>query len=108
MTEPSPGDAVQANEHSPPSSCEEAAALLGAAISSDAPAVSSTTATGHANPPLGMHSIFTVQAPVPNQILFVELCNLRAWLRWHAGALEDSPVFDGLDDSVSASASYCS
>jgi len=32
-----------------------------------------------------MHSIFTVQTPVPNQILFIRLINLRAWLRWHAG-----------------------
>ena len=88
------------NEHSPPSSAEEAAALLGAAISFDAP-MSSTTATGHANPPQGMHYIFTVQSPLPNQVLFVRMCNLRAWLRWHADGLKDLPDSDGLDDSVS-------
>lgn len=91
--------AVVENEHSPPASAEEAAALLGAAISFDAP-MSTTTATGHANPPKGMHSIFTVQSPVPNQVLFVRLCNLRAWLRWHADALEDSPVSDDLYDNL--------
>lgn len=32
-----------------------------------------------------MHSIFTVQSPVPNATLFVRLCNLRAWLGFHAG-----------------------
>lgn len=89
------------NEHSPPSSAEEAAALLGAAISFDAPMVS-PKAAGHANPPKGMHSIFTVQSPVPNQVLFVRLCNLRAWLRWHADALQESPELEGLDDGVSA------
>ena len=91
------------NEHAPPSSAEEAAALLGAAISVDAPLrlSSSATAAGHANPPKGMHSIFTVQTPVPNQVLFVRLCNLRAWLRWHASALEDAPDAVGLDDGVS-------
>lgn len=96
------------NEHAPPSSCEEAAALLGAAISFDTPMLSPTvtikkaTATQHANPPQGMHSIFTVQQPVPNQVLFVRLCNLRAWLRWHASALDDPPIgLGGLDDSVS-------
>ena len=96
------------NEHAPPSSCEEAAALLGAAISVDTPMLSptvtikKTTTTQHANPPQGMHSIFTVQDPVPNQVLFVRLCNLRAWLRWHASALDDPPIgLGGLDDSVS-------
>eukprot|EP00986_Skeletonema_menzelii_P018117 scaffold25111_cov143-Skeletonema_menzelii.AAC.4 len=82
------------NEQAPPSSAEEAAALLGAAISFDAtsyssssssPAPSSPTAAANGNPPQGMHSIFTVQTPVPNQILFIRLINLRAWLRWHAG-----------------------
>ena len=96
------------NEHAPPSSCEEAAALLGAAISVDTPVLSPAatlrkTTTTHANPPQGMHSIFTVQEPVPNQVLFVRLCNLRAWLRWHASALDDPPVGlgGGLDDGVS-------
>jgi hypothetical protein len=82
------------NEHTPPSSAEEAAALLGAAISFDTTSYnvnnppSPTAAASDAsakNPPQGMHSIFTVQAPVPNQILFIRLINLRAWLRWHAG-----------------------
>ena len=84
------------NEQAPPSSAEEAAALLGAAISFDATsynvnssssssAPSSPTAATNGNPPQGMHSIFTVQTPVPNQILFIRLINLRAWLRWHAG-----------------------
>lgn len=96
------GEAVE-NEHSPPSSAEEAAALVGAAISFDALTfLSSPKAAGHPNPPQGMHSVFTVQTPVPNQVLFVRLVNLRAWLRWHANALEDSPGLDGLDDSVSA------
>ena len=99
MAGESAGAGAVDNEHAPPSSAEEAAALLGAAISFDAPMLSSSTAAGHANPPPGMHSIFTVQEPVPNQVLFVRLCNLRAWLRWHADALEDSP--DRSDDSVS-------
>ena len=80
------------NEHAPPSSAEEAAALLGAAISFDATSYSVSSSSSSApssptvaNPPQGMHSIFTVQAPVPNQILFIRLINLRAWLRWHAG-----------------------
>ena len=93
------------NEHAPPSSAEEAAALLGAAISFDAPMSSSSAAasSGHINPPKGMHSIFTVQASVPNQVLFIRLCNLRAWLRWHAGALEDVPgLEDGSDVSLCA------
>jgi hypothetical protein len=99
------GDAVE-NEHSPPSSAEEAAALVGAAISFDALTLSSPKAGGgHPNPPQGMHSVFTVQTPVPNQALFVRLVNLRAWLRLHADALEDSPGLDGLDDSVSAATS---
>ncbi len=89
------------NEHSPPSSAEEAAALVASILSStllDASLAfdtSSSTNNGathqhHPNPPQGMHSIFTVQTPVPNQALFVRLVNLRAWLRWHADALEDS------------------
>ena len=87
------------NEQAPPSSAEEAAALLGAAISFDATSYNvhvansssnnnnspTSTASGNGNPPQGMHSIFTVQTPVPNQILFIRLINLRAWLRWHAG-----------------------
>jgi hypothetical protein len=92
------------NEHAPPSSAEEAAALLGAAISSDALTLSSLkegVGGGRSNPPQGMHSVFTVQTPVPNQILFVRLVNLRAWLRWHADASKDSPDVDGLDDGVS-------
>ncbi|KAL7553470.1 hypothetical protein ACHAWF_016747 [Thalassiosira exigua] len=86
------------NDQAPPSSAEEAAALLGAAISFDAP-MTSQSATGHVNPPQGMHSIFTVQAPVPNQVLFTRLINLRAWLRWHAGSLEDPPDH-GLDENA--------
>ena len=93
---------MAANERSPPSSAEEAAALLGAAISLDAPLLSSSTTTARANPPRGMHSIFAVQTPVPNQELFVRLCNLRAWLRWHAGALGDAPGGDGGEEDVSA------
>ncbi|KAL9184425.1 hypothetical protein ACHAXT_002511 [Thalassiosira profunda] len=89
---------MAANERAPPSSAEEAAALLGAAISLDAPLLSPPTTTARANPPRGMHSIFAVQTPVPNQELFVRLCNLRAWLRWHAGALgDDAPGEDGED-----------
>ena len=77
------------NPHQPPSSAEEAAALLGAAISFAAadPHMASGNNDGegrHANPPAGMHSIFAVQSPVPNGVLFVRLCNLREWLRWHA------------------------
>lgn len=90
------------NEHAPPSSAEEAAALLGAAISFDAQALSSPKDVGggggRSNPPLGMHSVFTVQTPVPNQVLFVRLINLRAWLRWHADV---SHEVDGLDVGVS-------
>ena len=85
---------IEINEHAPPASCEEAAALLGAAILSfDTPmlSTSSSTTTGHTNPPQGMHSIFTVQQTIPNQVLFIRLCNLRAWLRWHASALDDPP-----------------
>jgi hypothetical protein len=93
------------NDHSPPSSAEEAAALVASILSSpllDASFAFDTTSTSasasasasasvhHPNPPQGMHSIFTVQTPVPNQALFVRLVNLRAWLRWHADALEDS------------------
>jgi hypothetical protein len=88
------------NVHSPPSSAEEAAALVASILSStllDASLAFDTSASGptathqhHPNPPQGMHSIFTVQTPVPNQALFVRLVNLRAWLRWHADALEDS------------------
>ena len=52
-----------------------------------------------------MHSIFTVQTPVPNGVLFIRLCNLRAWLRWHVDAMdslsEDSGGLIG-DESVSA------
>ena len=86
---------VEINEHAPPASCEEAAALLGAAILSfDTPMLStssSSTTAGHTNPPQGMHSIFAVQQTIPNQVLFIRLCNLRAWLRWHASALDDPP-----------------
>lgn len=90
------------NEHAPPSSAEEAAALLGAAISITdsllhAGGMSSSRQSGLTNPPQGMHSIFAVQTPLPNQILFVRLVNLRAWLRWHATNTDA----DGLDDSVS-------
>jgi hypothetical protein len=90
------------NEHAPPSSAEEAAALLGAAISITdsllhAGGMSSSRQSGQTNPPQGMHSIFAVQTPLPNQILFVRLVNLRAWLRWHAANTDA----DGLDDSVS-------
>lgn len=89
------------NKHAPPSSAEEAAALLGAAISiTDSllqGGMSSSRQSGQTNPPQGMHSIFAVQTPLPNQILFVRLVNLRAWLRWHA---TDTNA-DGLDDSVS-------
>jgi hypothetical protein len=98
-------DEVEAkeNEHSPPSSAEEAAALVASILSSPlldasisfdtsssgSAAASSTKSNYHSNPPQGMHSVFTVQTPVPNQALFVRLVNLRAWLRWHADALED-------------------
>ncbi len=95
---------VAENKHAPPSSAEEAAALLGAAISFDALTVSSPKegGGGHStNPPQGMHSVFTVQTPVPNQVLFVRLVNLRAWLRWHVDASEDFPRLDGLNDGVS-------
>jgi hypothetical protein len=90
------------NEHAPPSSAEEAAALLGAAISITdsllhAGGMSSSRQSGETNPPQGMHSIFAVQTPLPNQILFVRLVNLRAWLRLHATNTDT----DGLDDSVS-------
>lgn len=104
--------AADKNEHSPPSSAEEAAALVASILSSpllDASLAfdSSSSSSGSAstnnaatnratNPPQGMHSIFTVQTPVPNQALFVRLVNLRAWLRWHADASEDSQ--DVLDD----------
>lgn len=99
------GGAVE-NAHSPPSSAEEAAALLGAAISFDALTLSTPKGGGgHPNPPQGMHSVFAVQTPVPNQALFVRLVNLRAWLRWHADASEDSPGLDGFDDGVSAATS---
>jgi hypothetical protein len=75
------------NPQQPPYSAEEAAALLGAAIStttSDLP-----VSNGQSNPPPGMHSIFAVQSPVPNGVLFVRLCNLREWLKWHAGEGDD-------------------
>lgn len=81
------------NAQAPPSSAEEAAALLGAAIS-----FGDTTTnedSGHPNPPAGMHSIFAVQSPVPNGVLFVRLCNLREWLRWHA---EEEDEGDGVED----------
>jgi hypothetical protein len=93
------------NEHSPPSSAEEAAALVASILSSplldasisfdtsssvSVSAAASSTKNNHSNPPQGMHSVFTVQTPVPNQALFVRLVNLRAWLRWHADALEDA------------------
>lgn len=88
------------NEHAPTSSAEEAAALLGAALSFDASQFSSSSSNNNNNsksssnsssnnPPQGMHSIFTVQTPVPNQLLFIRLVNLRAWLRWHAGITDD-------------------
>ena len=95
------------NKHAPPSSCEEAAALLGAAISFD---TSSSNVVlkhqeGQSNPPQGMHSIFTVQEPIPNQVLFIRLCNLRAWLRWHASGLDDPPDV-GLDNDDCVSEIY--
>ena len=96
------------NKHAPPSSCEEAAELLGAEISFD---TSSSNVVlkhqeGQSNPPQGMHSIFTVQEPIPNQVLFIRLCNLRAWLRWHASGLDDPP--SGLDNDDSVSEIICS
>ncbi|KAL7509674.1 hypothetical protein ACHAXN_006645 [Cyclotella atomus] len=85
------------NPQSTPSSAEEAAALLGAAISfGDAP-LTQNESSGHPNPPAGMHSIFAVQSPVPNGVLFVKLCNLREWLRWHAG---DEMSADGVEDPL--------
>jgi len=84
------------NPQAPPSSAEEAAALLGATISfSDAP--SSNNDSRHSNPPSGMHSIFGVQSPVPNSLLLVRLCNLREWLRWHADNSEEKDD-GGLED----------
>jgi hypothetical protein len=95
--------ATEENPQSPPSSAEEAAALLGAAISfGDAP-LTQNESCGHPNPPAGMHSIFAVQSPVPNGVLFVRLCNLREWLRWHAG---DETNEDGVED-VSISSCVC-
>ena len=88
------------NSQQPPSSAEEAAALLGAAISfaaADPHMASGNNDAGghHANPPAGMHSIFAVQSPVPNVALFVQLCNLREWLRWHT---MDEYSADGVQD----------
>ena len=90
------------NKHAPPSSCEEAAALLGAAtFDTSSSNVVLKHQEGQSNPPQGMHSIFTVQEPIPNQVLFIRLCNLRAWLRWHASGLNDPPSGLDIDDSVS-------
>ena len=93
------------NEHTPPSSAEEAAALIASILSSPFLDTSisfdtskTKNAVPHPNPPQGMHSIFTVQTPLPNQALFVRLVNLRAWLRWHADALDDSS--DGFNYGV--------
>jgi len=80
-----------------PENAEEAAALLGAAISADSIAANSPSSSG--TTPQGMHSIFSVQSPVPNQLLFVRLCNLRAWLRWHADAMDDPLKASRVDDS---------
>ena len=90
------------NPQAPPSSAEEAAALLGAAISFAA--TENTIGPNeearqphneHPNPPPGMHSIFAVQSPVPNGVLFIRLCNLREWLRWHA---EEEVECGGVED----------
>ncbi len=80
-------DESQANNPlAPPSSAEEAAALLGASISLDNASFYTPANPSLSNPPVGMHSIFTVQSPIPNGVLFVRLCNLREWLRWHHDA----------------------
>lgn len=115
-------DEVEANEneHSPPSSAEEAAALVASILSSpllDASISFDTSSSGsaasstnnHSNPPQGMHSVFTVQTPVPNQALFVRLVNLRAWLRWHADALEDAQAdWDEFNERVGCCNNACS
>ena len=103
MATKSSSNAEEDNKHAPPSSCEEAAALLGAEISFDTSSSSVVLKhqEGQSNPPQGMHSIFTVQEPIPNQVLFIRLCNLRAWLRWHASGLDDPPSGLDIDDSVS-------
>jgi hypothetical protein len=89
------------NPQAPPSSAEEAAALLSASISFDnASFHAASSANQSSNPPVGMHSIFTVQSPIPNGVLFVRLCNLREWLRWHHAAVGDTEEDD--DDEIDA------
>ena len=88
-------------QQSPPSSAEEAAALLSASISFDnASFHADSSANQSSNPPVGMHSICTVQSPIPNGVLFVRLCNLREWLRWHHAAVGDTDEDD--DNEIDA------
>ena len=71
----------------PPTSIEEAGALLGAAITRYS-AESLTSARGSGSvvaPPAGVHSSFATISPSPGSELYVRLASLRSFLRERAG-----------------------
>ena len=74
-----------------PSSVEEAAALLGAAITRLTASSSSIQSTYKA-PPTGMHSSFTVRTVVPSTELLVRLYQLRTLLRQHSLVDNNQPL----------------
>ena len=68
----------------PPTSPEEAGALLGASITRLEPTLLSQNLTA-IPPPAGMHSSFSTVRPVANSELYVRLASLRSLLRERAG-----------------------
>ena len=70
--------------HPPPTSPEEAGALLGASITRLEPSLLSSHLTA-VSPPAGMHSSFATVRPVANSELYVRLASLRSLLRERAG-----------------------
>ena len=70
--------------HPPPTSPEEAGALLGASITRLEPSLLSSHLTA-ISPPAGMHSSFATVRPVANSELYVRLASLRNLLRERAG-----------------------
>ena len=70
--------------HPPPTSPEEAGALLGASITRLEPTLLSSHLSA-ISPPAGMHSSFATVRPVANSELYVRLASLRSLLRERAG-----------------------